>query len=262
MAELSNPDDLLSPSSPLTTSFVLPEAVSGKPPAPQAETKPAAAPEAAKPVEKPQASPDAALSPIRPQTQPRAAGPQAQHAPVNDAASLIAHFEGFRAAPYWDVNHWRVGYGSDTITHADGSIEKVTPFTRVTQEDALRDLQRRTAMSRNDALVHVGAEAWSKLTPGAQAALTSLSYNYGSLSKIPSVIAAARAGDPQALAQAIQAQGGANGGVNARRRAQEAGAVLGTFGLSGPVAAGAGTGKNYAMPPGGRGAPLPPGGIA
>ena len=32
------------------------------------------------------------------------------------AEQIIAQFEGFRETPYWDVNAYRTGYGSDTIT--------------------------------------------------------------------------------------------------------------------------------------------------
>ncbi|MGD4317972.1 hypothetical protein QT621_26175, partial [Xanthomonas citri pv. citri] len=34
---------------------------------------------------------------------------------------MIRRFEGFKSAPYWDVNHFRIGFGSDTITREDGS---------------------------------------------------------------------------------------------------------------------------------------------
>ena len=169
---------------------------------------------------------------------------------ASDPTAMVAHFEGFRDRPYWDVNHWRTGYGSDTITHADGSIETVTAMTGpISREDANRDLARRVKISQNDALSNVGEGAWSKLSPGAQSALTSIAYNYGSLSKVPSVVAAAQSGDANALAAAIKAQSGANGGVNAKRRSQEAAAVLGTFA---PTASGIKTApvaQTYEMPP-------------
>jgi hypothetical protein len=41
------------------------------------------------------------------------------------------------------VNALRTGYGSDTVTLADGRVVPVTADTRVTREDAERDLARR-----------------------------------------------------------------------------------------------------------------------
>ena len=140
------------------------------------------------------------------------------------SAGLVSRFEGFRTTAYWDVNHWRVGYGSDTVTRADGTIERVTKNTRVTRADADRDLNRRLAETQNKIAGQVG-EAWSSLSDGAKAAMTSVAYNYGSLPS--SVVAAARTGDGQQIAQAITGLSGHNGGVNANRRKQEAAIAAG-----------------------------------
>jgi hypothetical protein len=40
------------------------------------------------------------------------------------ALPMIRAFEQFRSSPYWDVNHHRVGYGSDTITRPDGTVAR------------------------------------------------------------------------------------------------------------------------------------------
>lgn len=164
---------------------------------------------------------------------------------VEDSAAMLRHFEGFRDRPYWDVNHWRVGYGSDTITKADGSVEPVTPFTNITRADADRDLARRVQETQVNAAAKVGGAVWNGLPAAARASLTSVAYNYGQLPD--SIAAAARTGDPNAIAQAIQAQSGANGGVNAKRRAAEAANVLGRFGISGAETAP--TGTAYRLPP-------------
>ena len=252
MAALSDQDDPLASSKPLATGYAMPDYLTGPAPV-KPQTTPAAP---AAPTEKTQDG--RALTPVRPQiaapAQKSAVAPQA-HAAAGDATSMIAHFEGFREAPYWDVNHYRVGYGSDTITHADGRVEPVTAFTRVTQEDAQRDLQRRVGIYQNTIQRTVGPEAWARLSPQAQASITSVAYNYG---HVPApVLAAAQSGDPQKIAASIAGLAGANDGVNAKRRQQEAGAVLGTFGLSGPVAA-HGAAQNYAMPAGTEGAPYQP----
>ncbi|WP_289036007.1 hypothetical protein [uncultured Roseibium sp.] len=150
-----------------------------------------------------------------------------------DAGSLLRAKEGFRAKAYADTggadgkqfSGWRVGYGSDTVTKADGSIVRVTKDTVITQADAERDLQRRSAESANEAIKSVGAGAWQSLPPRAQAALTSITYNYGELPK--RLHAAVKSGDLEAIAGAIEGLKGDNGGVNSARRQEEADIVRG-----------------------------------
>jgi GH24 family phage-related lysozyme (muramidase) len=148
-----------------------------------------------------------------------------------DTMGVIRHFEGFRNTAYWDVNHWRTGYGSDTVTRDDGRVEKVTENTVVSREDAERDLVRRTELSQQSVRKAIGAEAWEKLDPRAKASLTSIDYNYGKLP--PQVAAAARTGDPEAIANSILTLTGHNKGINARRRAIEAANVRGQVGPEG-----------------------------
>jgi GH24 family phage-related lysozyme (muramidase) len=154
-------------------------------------------------------------------------------APV-EAASLLRAKEGFRERAYWDVNAWRTGYGSDTVTRADGTIEKVTKDTVVTREDAERDLARRTAEFEQSAAQSVGADIWAGLPPRARAALTSITYNYGSL---PSSVAnAARSGDLEAVAASVEGLKTHNGGINAKRRQEEADIIRGTASIpTGPA---------------------------
>lgn len=123
------------------------------------------------------------------------------------AAALIRSQEGFRSTPYYDVNAYRVGYGSDTVTLADGSVKKVTEGMRVSVEDANRDLLRRIATeflptARNA----VGAGQFDRLSPQQQAVLTSIAYNYGELPE--SVASAVREGLSDAdIAAAIRGLG-------------------------------------------------------
>jgi GH24 family phage-related lysozyme (muramidase) len=135
-----------------------------------------------------------------------------------DAPGLIRNFEGFRAQPYWDVNHWRTGYGSDTVTRADGSVEPVTAFTKVNREDAERDLTRRVGQAQQGIQSKIGADTWRSLSPNAQAAMTSVAYNYGSLPD--SVAAAAKNGGD--VSQAI-----ASLSSNPARRQREAAIAAG-----------------------------------
>ena len=138
-----------------------------------------------------------------------------------DALALIRSFEGFRDTPYWDVNALRTGYGSDTVTLPDGTVKRVTKDTRVSREDADRDLARRVQTEFIPrAATAIGQEAFDRLSPAQQAALASITYNYGSLPD--RVVSAARSGDPAATASAIRDLGADNGGVNKDRRNKEA----------------------------------------
>lgn len=137
-----------------------------------------------------------------------------------DPATLIRGFEGFRERPYWDVNAHRVGYGSDTITLADGRVVKVTPDMAVSREDAERDLSRRISGEFMPLAARaVGAETWQRLSEPQKAALTSIAYNYG---RIPESVSRAFSGGPEAVAQAIRGLGSHNDGINAKRREKEA----------------------------------------
>lgn len=143
----------------------------------------------------------------------------------SDAAKVVRHFEGFISEPKRDTDgKLRVGYGSDTVTHADGTYSPVTAETRVTREDAERDLARRLPQFQADVRKHIGNEAWVALSPEAKASLSSIAYNYGTMGKpeLAPVVAAARSGDAAQLANSIRALGTHNGGINARRRASEA----------------------------------------
>ena len=150
---------------------------------------------------------------------------------IEQATGLLKNFEGFSNKAYWDVNAYRTGYGSDTITKADGTIVKVQKGMIINKEDAERDLARRTREFANTARQNVTANVWDKLSPNAQAALTSYAYNYGSLKNSQSVVkAAARSaetGDMNYLANAIRNRQVDNNGVNAKRRNQEADYILG-----------------------------------
>ena len=146
-----------------------------------------------------------------------------------DTASLIKQFEGFRANPYFDVNANRIGYGSDTITKADGSVVKVEPGMRVSRADADRDLNRRIGEFQTAARDKVGGKEWDGLGGATQAALTSIAYNYGSLPD--RLVTAVRSGDRESIASAVEGLAGDNNGVNAGRRAQEASIIRGGLGL-------------------------------
>lgn len=136
--------------------------------------------------------------------------------------ALLRDKESFRPTPYWDVNAYRVGYGSDTVTLADGSIKKVVQGIRITVEDAERDLDRRLGEFQGTIRKQIGADTFDKYNPQQQAALTSIAYNYGSLPD--TLVKAIKSGmDDAGIAQAIRNLGGDNNGVNRGRRNTEAG---------------------------------------
>jgi GH24 family phage-related lysozyme (muramidase) len=144
----------------------------------------------------------------------------------NLTTDLIKQFEGFSPKTYWDVNAHRLGYGTDTITRADGTIVPVRQGMTVTREDAERDLARRSQIFASTAAKQVGQDVWGRMPNNVQAALTSIAYNYGSL---PSrIIPAVRTGNPAEIAKAVRGLGADNKGVNRIRRNKEADLILQT----------------------------------
>ncbi|MEJ8474593.1 lysozyme [Roseibium algae] len=150
-----------------------------------------------------------------------------------DAGSLLRAKEGFQSKAYPDkggpdgqqFSGWRAGYGSDTVTKEDGTVVRVTKDTVVTRADAERDLKRRLDEFQGIAVQSVGSGAWQALPIRAQAALTSITYNYGEL---PSRLhGAVKSGDLEEIATAIEGLKGDNAGINSSRRQEEADIVRG-----------------------------------
>lgn len=163
---------------------------------------------------------------------------------IEQAKALLRKEEGFRESPYWDVNAHRVGYGSDTTVTAEGKVVRVTQGMKITRDDAERDLEYRL-MKREGAQVQkqLGA-TWDKLSDSARAGLASVGYNYGSLPK--SVVAAARTGDPVAIANAVAALP-----ANKTRRQREAALIRGggmPSGVSSETTASINSGQTAAPP--------------
>jgi GH24 family phage-related lysozyme (muramidase) len=139
---------------------------------------------------------------------------------------LTRKFEGFREKPYFDVNAERVGYGSSTITTPEGKVESVTKGTTTTKEDAERDLRRRIETEFiPKAAAQVGQENWDRLPENVAGALTSVTYNYGSLPR--SVVAAVKTGNVDAIANAVESLADDNKGINRGRRMSESATIRG-----------------------------------
>lgn len=143
-----------------------------------------------------------------------------------ETLAMIRKHEGFSSRTYWDVNAYRLGYGTDTITDRNGNVRRVRQGDTVTREDAERDLARRVQIFRNGARRKIGEAQFDRLPAKTQAAITSVAYNYGSLDKLPSLVTAARSGNINAISRAIAARQGDNRGVNRKRRLEEAAAVM------------------------------------
>lgn len=143
---------------------------------------------------------------------------------VESAAALLREFEGRGgqsvAEPYYDVNAFRAGFGSDTITLADGSVRAVVEGIAVSVEDANRDLVRRVGEFQDVVRGQIGTERFGSFDNAQQAVLTSIAYNYGSLPE--RILDAVRNGTTAEISSAIRGLSGDNDGVNAGRREREA----------------------------------------
>lgn len=153
----------------------------------------------------------------------RVAGERLRRNAVSGSAiETIKQFEGFRSTPYWDVNAYRAGFGSDTVTLSDGTVQRVVQGMTVSYADANRDLLRRVGEFQDGIIGQIGRDRFSGFSEEQQAALTSIAYNYGSLPD--RILPAVRGGTSQDIATAIARLQSDNDGVNRNRRLQEASA--------------------------------------
>ncbi|ATN34737.1 hypothetical protein ACO34A_13100 [Rhizobium sp. ACO-34A] len=160
---------------------------------------------------------------------------------IEQAKALLRDEEGFRPAPYWDVNAHRAGYGSDTVTLADGRSVKVTQGMTISRADAERDLEYRLSAREGAQVRRQLGAAFDQLPASAQAALYSVGYNYGSLPD--SVVAAGRSGNVGAIADAVAALP-----ANSKRRQREAAMIRGSSGAPATGAASGGEGASASGP--------------
>jgi tape measure domain-containing protein len=146
---------------------------------------------------------------------------------IGKAMALLKNMEQFRADPYRDSDgRLRIGFGSDTVTLADGTIQKVVAGMHIAVEDANRDLARRVGEFSDRVKGQIGADKFGQFNPDQQAALTSIAYNYGSLPD--RLVAAIKGGGIEDIANAIRGLANdkpfrANGEpINKKRRLSEA----------------------------------------
>ena len=122
--------------------------------------------------------------------------------PYEYAAELLAKYEGFTPVAKWDVNAWRIGYGSDTITLPDNTFRKVKQGDRTTRELAKKDLSRRIKSFEKKVRTKIGAKYWDPLHYKVKAALISLAYNYGNIPH-QELINAIRIGNNKKIARVL-----------------------------------------------------------
>jgi GH24 family phage-related lysozyme (muramidase) len=126
------------------------------------------------------------------------------------------------AKPKWDVNSYRIGHGSSTITQADGTIIKLSRDKskkgnyKIDKATAGRDLKRRIKDEfAKKVKKQITPAIYDSLPSGTIAALISVAYNYGHLYK--SVVTAVKTKNIEKIAKAVESLSSNKG-----RRAREA----------------------------------------
>lgn len=135
------------------------------------------------------------------------------------SAAFIAYWEGYEGVAAWDVNAYRLGFGSDT----EGPDQvKVTKGMVTTRDRALANLKLRVPVFLAKVKEQLGA-LYPKLGLATITACVDLTYNYGS---IPASILTAFLTDGSNVANAIRRHDSDNSSVNRDRRAAEAGLTI------------------------------------
>lgn len=101
------------------------------------------------------------------------------------AANFIALKEGFTSKATWDVNHYRMGYGTDHVVRIGkdgkpGALVEVKKGDTITKKEAVLSLSQYGIPQFSTQLKKdLGEANWKKLTGNQKAAITSLGYNVG-----------------------------------------------------------------------------------
>lgn len=124
-----------------------------------------------------------------------------------DAAKFIANYEGFTPTATWDVNAYRIGHGSDTITFNNGTYRTVKIGDTTTRDNAAKDLARRVPEFEKKVKNYIDDfgvtnKMWNDLPDNTKVALLSFAYNYGNLVK-NSIREAIKTGDVNKIADAV-----------------------------------------------------------
>jgi GH24 family phage-related lysozyme (muramidase) len=117
-------------------------------------------------------------------------------------ADILKKYERFTPVATWDVNAYRLGYGSDTITLDNGTYRKVVQGDKTTIPNATKDLARRVREFEKKVIKRVGSDYWNPLDNIVKGQLISMAYNYGNITK-DAIIKAIHQQDNNAIADAI-----------------------------------------------------------
>jgi GH24 family phage-related lysozyme (muramidase) len=108
----------------------------------------------------------------------------AQENDIPAILNFIRAQEGFETSPYDDRGSLRIGFGSDTITRTDGTIESVKPNSIVNEAEANLDLQRRITQEFKPKVQvrcrELGVD-YNQLPLKVKVVFVDCAYNYGSL---------------------------------------------------------------------------------
>ena len=169
------------------------------------------------------------------------------------ATQYISKKEGFTDSASWDVNAYRLGFGTNKILGSDGNLRDVRPDKayyertreqkpvngdKTTREAALKVLELQIRTTYKDKVVGTAAsqiteEDWNALNDRQRAGLVSFVYNCGSFAPYPSIPIAIKSKNYIAAANGIlngpiSGKNTVTGKVEVysgliRRRAEEAG---------------------------------------
>ena len=146
------------------------------------------------------------------------------------SSNFIKDKEKFREDAYEDKTmkngklvtvRYVAGFGSSTTTKKDGTVIKIKKGMKVTNEEAIRDLNRRITKEFVPIIKNtIGKDTWENLNDNLKSAIISITYNYGRVPK--RIRQAIKSGDPIVGANAIRKLATDNDGINKDRRLEEA----------------------------------------
>ena len=101
---------------------------------------------------------------------------------LNQAIESIKKYEKYSPKAYWDKNHYRVGFGSDTRT-INGKVYVTQSGDTATLQDSINDLTRRV---KNAEQIFISKYLnYPSLTDGEKVVIHNIYYNYG---RIPNAV--------------------------------------------------------------------------
>ena len=146
------------------------------------------------------------------------------------SSNFIKDKEKFREDAYEDKTmkngklvtvRYVAGFGSSTTTKKDGTVIKIKKGMKVTNEEAIRDLNRRITKEFVPIIKNtIGKDTWENLIDNQKSAIVSITYKYGRVPK--RIRQAIKSGAPIVGANAIRKLATDNDGINKDRRLEEA----------------------------------------